>query len=70
MDWTQVNSLHLSHVAYDDTDQVLGIRFQDGSEYQYHNVPMQLIEQLMRSGSKGRFFREQIKGKFEFERIT
>jgi hypothetical protein len=70
MDWTRVASTHIAQVAYEEGTQRLGVRFADGSEYEYHNVPVEVVEAFMSSPSKGHFFKDRIKGGFEFERMT
>ena len=37
--------------------------------YYYHNVPMFVYDNFMNSDSKGKFFINEIKSKFKFERI-
>lgn len=64
-----VASSNLASVGYDTATQTLEIEFLSGWVYQYYNVPENLYEQLMRAGSKGRFFHQYIRNAFPYSRI-
>ena len=40
-----------------------------GAVYQYSLVPQQVYRDLLRAESKGRFFNQNIRGKFPYQRI-
>ena len=64
-----VASSNLASVGYDTVTQTLEIEFLSGSVYQYYNVPENLYDQLMRAGSKGRFFHQYIRNAYPYSRI-
>ena len=45
-------------------DNVLRVRFSNGSEYEYKNVPAEVYSGLMSADSQGKFFHKNIKAKF------
>lgn len=64
-----VASSNLASVGYDTATQTLEIEFLSGGVYQYYNVPENLYDQLMRAGSKGRFFHQYIRNAFPYSRV-
>jgi hypothetical protein len=71
MDYVPVTSSNLQAVAYDPDTLTLGIRFLNGSEYQYSGVPPQIHQGLMAAGSKGTFFDTYIKkGNYQYRRVS
>ena len=63
----QVESSHISDVDYEDG--VLTIQFKDGGTYNYFDVPAGIYQEMVSAPSVGRFFKDNVKGTFEFERI-
>ncbi len=62
-------SSHLSNVAYDYGSGELRIQFVDGSIYAYANVPEDVFDALLNAGSKGKYFRDQIRGIYAYTRV-
>lgn len=62
-----VESSSIDSVGYEKN--VLEIRFRNGGLYQYFDVPEETLVMLMRAESKGRFFNEQIRGRYPGERV-
>ena len=62
-----VDSTHITAIGYDDEQQALYIMFGPHT-YLYHGVPTDLWERFKAAESKGRFFREFIKGQYRGER--
>ncbi len=56
-------------VGYDSQDQILQVEFQTGEVYQYLGVDEDTWEDLHSADSIGRFFNQEIKGKYDCERI-
>ena len=48
----------------------LTIYFQARGTYNYYNVPTTVWLSLMKAGSKGRYFNDNIKGKYSFDRVA
>lgn len=63
-----VNSGHLMNVEWEGG--ILEITFNDGSKYQYSDVPEGIYQELMAAPSKSLYFRQNIKGAFEYSRVS
>jgi hypothetical protein len=61
MDYQSVSSSTVSAVGYDDATNTLGVRFQNGTEYQYFGVPQDVFEGLRSASSVGRYFDQYVK---------
>jgi len=64
----RLDSSALEGAHYLPNTNVLFLRFQNGSTYQYDGVAAEVYEQLMDSTSKGRFFLGQIQGRYAYQR--
>lgn len=67
--WVPVLSTDISHARYDRDAGALRIRFRDGSVYEYRGVPERVYDVLLAAPSKGRYFHQSIKGRYEHARI-
>ena len=54
---------------YHPLDKVLCVTFVSGLVYNYLNVPEQVFRALKASFSKVTFLNQEIRGKYEFERV-
>jgi hypothetical protein len=54
---------------YDAETSTLTIIFVSGMIYRYEDVPESVYHAMKASGSKGTYFNQYIKGKYEFERV-
>jgi WD40 repeat protein len=59
----------LGRAGYDTLTGGLEIEFRSGAAYRYAAVPPQIYDSLLRAESKGRYFSEEIRGKYSFERL-
>lgn len=67
MDWQPVSgSSHVKATKYDNG--AMSIRFADGSEHTYQNVPRQMHGALISSDSPGSFFHRHIKNNYRHEK--
>ena len=66
----KVESSNINAVGYDMSFGSLIVEYKSGSKYQYKNVPYELYENLLKAESKGRFVNENVKSKFEYNRIS
>lgn len=66
----KVESSNISAVGYDMNFGSLIVEYKSGNKYQYKNVPYELYENLLKAESKGRFVNENVKGKFEYNRLV
>lgn len=58
-----ISSSTLLGFEYDSGN--LTIFFRDGGRYVYHNVPQEVFEQFKNSPSKGKFYNQYIKGRYQ-----
>lgn len=70
--WTKVMSTMISHVAHDNETGVLKVRFANGREYHYHDVPdpEQLVRKITHAPSAGKAFGEHVRGRYKHTEIT
>ena len=61
----------LSAAAYDDSKQMLYLRFRNtGDVYRYFDFSAANYQTFLSSESKGRFFRSHIRDHFRYERMA
>jgi len=69
MQRTPVTSSDIASIGYEDN--VLEIEFHSGkSVYQYFHVPEQEHNELMNAQSHGKYFNQNIKNKYQYEKIS
>ena len=56
-------------MSYDHATRVLTIRYVSGLVYKYKDVPEEVFTAMKASGSKGIFLNQEIKGKYQFEKM-
>lgn len=59
----------ISFMSYSADTSVLRITFVSGLVYHYKNVPVEIYNRLRTEKSKGTYFNEHIKNKFDFEKV-
>ena len=65
-----VESSNIASRGYDLERHVLAITFKSGDVWHYGSVPVDLAERFFEASSPGRFYTEQIKGKFAGQKMT
>ena len=66
-----LESKMLSAAAYDDSKQILYLRFRNtGDVYRYFDFPAANYQAFLGAESKGRFFRSHIRDHFRYERMA
>ena len=70
MESTAVSSTTLASVAYDGARKLLELEFCSRAVYQYFGVPAAVHTGLLRSSSKGAYFNEVIRDRYQFARVT
>lgn len=71
MRWLALESKMLSAVAYDDSKQILYLRFRDtGYVYRCFAFSAADHQAFLSAESRGRFFRYHIRGHFRYERLA
>jgi len=56
MNYVNVLSSNIAAIAYDEYGRVLGVRFTNGGEYRYRNVPQSVYQRFLNAPSKGTYF--------------
>ncbi len=64
-----VESSNVEKIGYEESTQTLRVRFLNGSEYDYKNVPIMEFEQLKNAQSVGSYLNRNIKGNYAYERV-
>ncbi|MGB3495574.1 MAG: KTSC domain-containing protein [Elainellaceae cyanobacterium] len=55
-----VESSMIQAFGYDETQQILLVIFNSGKTYEYSEVPKNIYEELLMSGSKGSYMRDLV----------
>jgi hypothetical protein len=64
-----VSSSMAATIAYDSNEEILQVEFNNGAVYQYLGVDQETWEDFYSSDSVGSFFNQEIKGRFDCERL-
>jgi len=71
MKWATLESKMLSAAAYDDSRQILYLRFRNtGEVYRYFDFTAADYQAFLAAESKGRLFRSHIRDHFRYERMA
>ena len=62
------NSSHIAGADYDEAKRTLTLTFRKGGNYTYHDVGKTCYQGLCEAPSAGRYFRQHIKGVYEWSR--
>ncbi len=65
---TIVHSSTLSSVGYDEDTKVLELEFASQEVYMYYNVPPAIYFGLVIAPSKGSFFNEHVKDRYNYKK--
>ena len=66
---TPVSSSHIAAIGYDPNTMTLEVEFNDGSLYQYFDVPERVYQELMQAGSKGRFMHANVRNSYRYAKL-
>jgi hypothetical protein len=66
----KVISHMLAEVGYDEGLQILQVKFQNDSIYDYQHVPKNVYTQLLKEKSIGKFFVDKVKNVYTCKIIT
>lgn len=69
MDMIQVDSSNIAGIGYDESSNTLQVWFNNGTSYQYFDVPERVFEEMKNAESKGKFLASHIKGSFRYSRV-
>ena len=65
-----VTSSDIASVGYDTSTQTLEIEFHATGTYRYFSVPQEVFDSLRTTPSPGKFFLQNIKTKFAWEKVV
>ena len=69
MDFIPVRSTNLEAIGSDPETQVMGVRFVDGSAYEYDLVPQKVYDFVRRAPSVGKIFASIVKNNYLHRRV-
>lgn len=69
MERKAVESSQVKAVGYDPATKVLEVEFHSGAIYQYPGAEPDVYEGLMNAESVGRFFNQNVKFSFDYQRM-
>jgi KTSC domain len=65
-----VSSSDVASISYDEATQTLEIEFKATGVYRYFSVPKPVFDELSATPSPGKYFLQNIKGKFAWEKAS
>lgn len=68
-DMTQVSSSNVDEVGYDEQNQIVYVRFLNGTLYIYKGVPEHIYNGLLNASSVGSYLHRNFKNVYPYERI-
>lgn len=69
MEMLRVTSSNISSIGYNSSSKRLVFLFNDGSKYEYYNVPEKVYQELMASESKSGYAHKNIYEGYEYSKI-
>lgn len=67
---TNIESTLINKIDYKPSELSLVVAFSNGSQYEYKQVSNYIFEELNKAESKGKYFHDKIKDKFEYMKLT
>jgi len=64
-----IQSSNIKNAIYDTTNKLLRITFNNDLLYEYHDVEWETFAKLRLAESQGKFFSQNIIGKYKYNRI-
>lgn len=68
IEWVEVESSNIGSIGHDGRN--LYVRFKNDTVYKYADVAGSIVQEFVKSESKGKFLNANIKGKFEYKKIA
>ena len=65
-----VTSSDITSIGYDEPSQTLEIEFHATGIYRYFSVPKEIFDALLTTPSPGKFFLQNVKTKFAWEKVA
>lgn len=64
-----VMSSNLKFASYNSTSKTLTVTFNNGSIYEYYDIPWQLFTKWRMAESQGKFFNTEISKRFKYKKL-
>jgi hypothetical protein len=68
-EWIPVDSSNLNRVRYEEDRRRLEIEFNDGSVYEFYEVPPAEFDGLLAADSHGSYFYKHIRENYSYNRV-
>lgn len=65
----EIKSSNLKSASYDTETSLLTVVFNNGSIYEYENVPWEMFAKFRMSESQGKFLNQKIKGTYSYTKV-
>lgn len=65
----EIKSSNLKSAKYDTQTQILEVKFNNNSTYQYESVPWKIFTKFRMAESQGRFFNTDISRNYSYKKI-
>lgn len=69
-DWYNVESSNIDQLGYDDESKLLHVRFNNGAENIFKDVPANVFEELLFAKSASNYLNQYIKGVYDFYKLS
>jgi hypothetical protein len=69
MEMQSVDSSNIECIGYDLGTNILRVQFKKSGDYDYHNVPEHVFDELKNAASVGTYFNAEIKNSYSFTKI-
>ncbi|MCO4091463.1 MAG: KTSC domain-containing protein [Sphingorhabdus sp.] len=69
MEMHNVDSSNVAAVGYEEDSQTLQVEFNNGSTYQYFDVPQAIFDDLLGASSVGQYLNQNVKGTYRYSRV-
>jgi hypothetical protein len=69
MNRESVQSSMIASLGYDSATSTLEVEFNSGAVWQYYDVPENVYNDMINSGSLGKFFHANIKGQYSESQV-
>jgi len=70
MSWTPVSSSNVAEVGFDSETGSMGMKFLNGSEYEYDDVPAAIYEAVKDASSVGSTFAQLVKNNYSYRKVA
>lgn len=65
----EIKSSNLKKTQFDTETNILLVEFNNGSKYEYYDVPHQIYTKFRSSESQGKFFMSDISRKYKYKKL-